>query len=72
MIYSRWVHKAPGPEERLHLAEIAHEATEHWYGTIKVLEGVQVTPQEAKDYAGGSWFYTVSHLLIPRYRWSIS
>jgi 1,2-phenylacetyl-CoA epoxidase catalytic subunit len=72
MIYSRWVHKAPGPEERLHLAEIAHEETEHWYGTIKVLEGVQVTPQEAKDYAGGSWFYTVSHLLIPRYRWSIS
>ena len=68
-IYSSWVRKAPGPEERLHLAEIAHEETEHWYGTIKVLEGVKVTPREAKDYAGRSWFYTVSHLLIPRYRW---
>ena len=22
--YSKWIHKAPGPEERMHLAEIAH------------------------------------------------
>jgi len=67
--YSRWVHKAPGPEERLHLAAIAHEETEHWYGTIKVLEGLHVTPQEADDYFGRQWFYTVAHLAIPRYRW---
>jgi len=68
-IYSRWVPKAPGPEERLHLVEIAHEETEHWYGTIKVLDTVRATPQEKNDYFGRQWFYTVSHLLIPRYRW---
>lgn len=68
-IYSRWVCKAPGPEERLHLVEIAHEETEHWYGTIKVLDTVRATPQEEKDYFGRQWFYTVSHILIPRYRW---
>lgn len=22
--YSKWIHEAPGPEERMHLAEIAH------------------------------------------------
>jgi ring-1,2-phenylacetyl-CoA epoxidase subunit PaaA len=67
--YSRWICKAPGPEERLHLAEIAHEETEHWYGTLKVLETVRVTPQEARDYFGRQWFYTISHILIPRYQW---
>jgi ring-1,2-phenylacetyl-CoA epoxidase subunit PaaA len=67
--YSRWVCKAPGPEERLHLVEIAHEETEHWYGTIKVLDTVRVTPQEAYDYFGRQWFYIISHILIPRYQW---
>ncbi len=67
--YSRWVSRAPGPEERLHLAEIAHEETEHWYGTIKVLDTVRATPQEKYDYFSSQWFYTIGHILIPRYRW---
>lgn len=68
-IYSKWVHKAPGPEERMHLAAIAHEETEHWYGTLKVLEGLGVSPEEASLYADGNYFYTISHIVIPRYRW---
>lgn len=68
-IYSSWVRKAPGPEERVHLVEIAHEETDHWYGTIKVLDTVHATPQEKYDYFGSQWFYTISHILIPRYQW---
>jgi len=45
-IYSRWAHKAPDPEERLHLAEIAHEETKHWYGTVKVLEELKSLPRK--------------------------
>src|SRR5215467_8120135 len=41
--YSKWIPKAPGPEKRMHLAEIAREETEHWYGTIKILEGLGVS-----------------------------
>jgi 1,2-phenylacetyl-CoA epoxidase catalytic subunit len=68
--YSRWIPKAPGPEERMHLAEIAREETEHWYGTIKILEGLGVSVKEANDeWATNHWFYTIVHLLIPRYRW---
>jgi ring-1,2-phenylacetyl-CoA epoxidase subunit PaaA len=63
------VHKAPGPEERRHLVEIAHEETEHWYGTIKVLDTVHATLQEKHDYFGSQWFYTIAHILIPRYQW---
>jgi hypothetical protein len=69
-IYSRWIAKAPGPEERMHLAEIAKEETEHWYGTIKILEGLGVSPQEANgEWATNHWFYTLVHIVIPRYRW---
>jgi ring-1,2-phenylacetyl-CoA epoxidase subunit PaaA len=69
-IYSRWIAKAPGPEERMHLAEIAKEETEHWYGTIKIIEGLGVSPQEANgEWATNHWFYTLVHILIPRYRW---
>jgi 1,2-phenylacetyl-CoA epoxidase catalytic subunit len=68
--YSRWIPKAPGPEERMHLAEIAREETEHWYGTIKILEGLGVSVKEANDeWATNHWFYTIVHLLILRYQW---
>jgi 1,2-phenylacetyl-CoA epoxidase catalytic subunit len=54
----------------MHLAEIAKEETEHWYGTIKILEGLGVSPQEANgEWATNHWFYTLVHILIPRYRW---
>jgi ring-1,2-phenylacetyl-CoA epoxidase subunit PaaA len=68
-IYSKWVHKAPGPEEKMHLVEIAHEETEHWYGTLKVLEGLGVSPEEAQLYADRNYFYAISYIVIPRYRW---
>ena len=68
--YSKWIHKAPGSEERMHLAEIAREETEHWYGTIKILEGLGVGVKEADDeWATNHWFYRIVHVLIPRYRW---
>lgn len=69
-VYSKWIHKAPGPEERMHLADIAREETEHWYGTIKILEGLGVSPEEAnEEWATNHWLYTLVHILIPRYRW---
>jgi ring-1,2-phenylacetyl-CoA epoxidase subunit PaaA len=67
--YSRWVRRAPGPEEKLYLAEIAREETEHWYKTIKLLEELDVSPEAARGYRTRSWFYTTARLLILRMTW---
>jgi 1,2-phenylacetyl-CoA epoxidase catalytic subunit len=49
---------------------IAKGETEHWYATIKILEGLGVSPQEANgEWATNHWFYTLVYILIPRYRW---
>ena len=68
-VYSKWVRRALGPEEKMHLTEIACEETEHWYGTVKLLEGLGVGYKEARQYEDNNYFYTISHILIPRYRW---
>jgi len=68
-VYSKWVHRALGPEEKMHLTEIACEETKHWYGTVKLLEGLGVGYKEARQYEDNNYFYTISHILIPRYRW---
>jgi hypothetical protein len=49
-IYSRWAHKAPSPEERLHLRRLPRRdraLVRHGQSP----GGVKVTPQEVKDYA---------------------
>ena len=43
--YSRWVSRAPGPDEKLYLAEIAREETEHWYKAIALLGELGVSPE---------------------------
>src|SRR5215472_2015221 len=63
-VYSKWVHRAVGPEERMHLTEIACEETEHWYGTIKRLEGLGVGHQGARPSEDNNSFSTISHILI--------
>src|ERR1700751_547861 len=68
-VYSKWVHRALGPEEKVHLTEIACEETEHWYGTIKLLESLGVDYKQAQQHEDNNYFYTISHILIPRYRW---
>ena len=35
--YSRWVSRAPDPDAKLYLAEIAKEETEHWYRAVALL-----------------------------------
>lgn len=67
--YSRWVSRAPGPEEKMFLAEIAKEETEHWYKTIKLLEELGVSAEAARRYRTRSWFYTTARLLVPRLTW---
>ncbi len=67
--YSRWVSRTPGPEEKMHLAEIAREETEHWYGTVKLLQELGVSHRDARSYESRHWFYGIVHLLIPRYKW---
>jgi len=67
--YSKWVRRAPGPEEKVHLADIAREETEHWYGTVKLLQGLGVSHDDAPKYESRQWFYNLVHLFIPRYKW---
>lgn len=68
-IYSRWVSRAPGPEERMHLAHIAREETEHWYRTIQILADLGIRPEQARDYQTRSWFYRLFRFLILRTTW---
>jgi len=67
--YSKWVRKAPGPDEKVHLADIARGETEHWYGTVKLLEGLGIGHSDARNYESRQWFYNIVHLFIPRYTW---
>jgi 1,2-phenylacetyl-CoA epoxidase catalytic subunit len=68
-VYSKWVHRALGPEEKMHLTEITCEETEHWYGTVTLLEGLGVSHKEARQYEEQQLF--LHHLSYPytRYRW---
>jgi ring-1,2-phenylacetyl-CoA epoxidase subunit PaaA len=68
-MYSRWVRKAPGPEEKLRVAHLAEEETEHWYRTVKLLEELGVPADEVAARAGNDWFIPVMTLLVGRLRW---
>lgn len=67
--YSSWLRRAPGPEEKMYLAELAKEETEHWYKAVKLLEELGVSPSEARKRQTFSWFYYTSRLLLPRLTW---
>jgi len=67
--YSRWVSRAPGPEEKMCLAEIAREETAHWYKAIGLLRELGVSPEAARRHQTRSWFYTTARLLVPRLTW---
>jgi len=68
-MYSRWVRKAPGPEEKMRVAELAHEETEHWYRTVKLLEELGVPADQVEAHAGHDWFIPVMTVLTGRLRW---
>jgi len=67
--YSRWVSRAPGPDEKMYLAEIAKEETEHWYRAIGLLKELGVSAKAARGHQTSSWFYATSRLLVPRLTW---
>jgi ring-1,2-phenylacetyl-CoA epoxidase subunit PaaA len=68
-MYSRWVRKAPGPEEKLRVAHLAQEETEHWYRTVKLLEELGVPADQVAARAGNDWFIPVMTVLVGRLRW---
>jgi ring-1,2-phenylacetyl-CoA epoxidase subunit PaaA len=67
--YSRWVSRTPNPEDKMFLAEIAKEETEHWYKAIGLLADLGVSSEAARRYQTRSWFYPMSRLLVPRLTW---
>ncbi len=67
--YSRWVSRAPDPDAKLHLAEIAKEETEHWYRAVQLLAELGVSPEAAARHRTRSWFYATAQLLVLRRRW---
>src|SRR5262249_33571914 len=67
--YSRWVSRVPHPEEKMFLADIAREETDHWHKAIVLLGGRGVRPEAASRYRTRSWFYPMSRLLVPRIGW---
>ena len=67
--YSSWVRRAPGPTERMYLAELAKEETEHWYKAVMLLQQLGVSPNRVREYESNHWFYSVSFLLILRKKW---
>jgi len=68
-MYSKWVRKAPGPEEKMRVAELAKEETEHWYRTVKLLEELGIPADQVKQHAGHDWFIPVMNVLTGRLRW---
>ncbi len=68
-MYSKWVRKAPGPEEKMRVAELAKEETEHWYRTVKLLEELGIPADQVKQYEGHDWFIPVMNVLTGRLRW---
>jgi ring-1,2-phenylacetyl-CoA epoxidase subunit PaaA len=67
--YSRWVSRAPGPDEKMALAEIAKEETEHWYQALELLRELGVGPEAARRHQTRSRFYVLARLLVPRLTW---
>jgi ring-1,2-phenylacetyl-CoA epoxidase subunit PaaA len=68
-IYSRWVSRVREPEEKMRLAELAREETEHWYKTVKLLGELGVSSEAARRHRTRSWFYMMARLLVPRMTW---
>ena len=68
-MYSKWVRKAPGPEEKMRVAELAYEETEHWYRTVKLLEELGIPADQVKAHGGHDWFIPVMRVVIGRVRW---
>jgi 1,2-phenylacetyl-CoA epoxidase catalytic subunit len=67
--YSRWVSRAPSPEEKVALAEIAKDETEHWYLVIELLRDLGVSPEAARRHRTRSWFYASGNVLVPWLTW---
>ena len=67
--YASWIRRAPGPAEKMYVAGIAHEETEHWYKCIQLMADLVVTGRQIKEFEGSNYFYSIVHLLIPRYTW---
>ncbi len=67
--YSRWVSRAPDPDAKLFLAEIAKEETEHWYRAVALLGELGVSPEAVRRHQTRSWFYPATRLLVPRLTW---
>ena len=67
--YARWVPRAPGPREKMYVAEIAREETDHWCRCIKLMEELGIRAESVPDYQSSQWFIRIAHVFIPRYTW---
>ena len=67
--YAKWVPRAPGAEEKMYVAELVREETDHWFRAVKLLEGLGVPADQAEDYEGKDWFIPVMTLLVGRFSW---
>ena len=67
--YSRWVRRAPGPEEKLHLASLAREETDHWFRAVKLMEELGVPANEVKRHQTNDVFIPIVRILAGRIRW---
>jgi ring-1,2-phenylacetyl-CoA epoxidase subunit PaaA len=67
--YARWVPRVDGIEEKVYLAAIAHEETEHWARAVRLLEQLGVPPHEVRRVRTSSIFYALVWLRVPRKVW---
>ena len=68
-MYSRWVPKAPGAEEKMMLAELAHEETEHWYRAVVLIRELGIPENEITKYQGRNLYYPLAQLATIRKTW---
>ncbi len=68
-LYSRWVRKAPGPEEKLLLASLAREETDHWYRTVRLLAELGVPHDQLSKVRTRDVFIPVFRVLAGRLKW---
>ena len=69
-MYSSWIPRAPGPAEKLYVADIAHEEVQHWAKVIKLMEELGISHDRAQEHQRPHRvFFGLARLLVPRFTW---
>lgn len=67
--YAGWIAGAPGPDERLRMADLAHEEAEHWHRIVLLMQELGVPSERIPELYAKHHFYRLARLLTLRCKW---